>query len=131
MVSTDPIADMLSRIRNTASVNKSEVRLPHSKIKQTIAEILAQSGFLAGVSTDKSGHRPTLQIQITSDNQPSPITEIERLSRPGRRWYVSANEIPVVKRGRGIVIISTNQGIMTGEQAKAKRLGGELICKVY
>jgi len=131
MVSTDPIADMLSRIRNAASVNKSEVRLPHSKIKQKIAEILAQSGFLAGVSTDKSSHYPTLKIQIASDNQPSPITEIERLSRPGRRLYVSTSEIPVVKRGRGIVIISTNQGIMTGEQAKAKHLGGELICKVY
>jgi len=131
MVSTDPIADMLSRIRNAASVNKAEVRLPHSKTKQQIAEILSQSGFLTQVSTNKDGQYPTLRLRIRAENQPSPITEIQRLSRPGRRLYVGAHEIPVVKRGRVIVVISTNQGIMTGEQAKAKHLGGELICKVY
>jgi small subunit ribosomal protein S8 len=105
--------------------------LPHSKTKQKIAEILASSGFLDNVSAATNGHLTTLQLRIRREDQPAQITEIERLSRPGRRLYVGAGEIPVVKRGRGIVIISTNQGIMTGEQAKAKNLGGELICKVY
>jgi small subunit ribosomal protein S8 len=122
---------MLSRIRNAVSVNKTEIYLPHSKTKQRIAEILTQGGFLTRVSTNKDEGYPTLYLQIRDERQPSPITEIERLSRPGRRLYVGADEIPIVKRGRGMVIISTNQGIMTGEQAKAKHLGGELICKVY
>lgn len=131
MVSTDPIADMLSRIRNAVSVNKAEVSLPHSKTKQEVAEILVVSGFLIRVSSTKKDNQTTLHIVINSSSAPSRITEIERMSRPGRRMYATAKTIPTIKRGRGLVVISTNQGIMTGQQAKSKHLGGELICKVY
>jgi small subunit ribosomal protein S8 len=130
MVSTDPIADMFTRIRNAIAVNKHEVSMPHSKIKEAVAKILADNGFLAGVSVADNDVK-TLTIKINAENANATITEIERLSKPGRRLYVGADKIPTVKRGRGIVIISTSSGVMSGKEAKAKRLGGELIGQVY
>ncbi|OGL25334.1 30S ribosomal protein S8 [Candidatus Saccharibacteria bacterium RIFCSPLOWO2_01_FULL_48_13] len=131
MVSTDPIADMLSRIRNAASVNKTDIWLPHSQLKQQIAQILVDNGFLVRTELVKEKDQQMLHIAISDNNQPIKISEIERMSRPGRRMYTAATAIPVVKRGRGIVVISTSKGIMTGRQAKDQKLGGELICKVY
>ena len=131
MVSTDPISDMLTRIRNAASVNKHEVILPHSKIKEDVAKILAASGYLKSVNRSQAGGRLQLNLEISDEDRPSQITSIKRLSSPGRRVYVAAKEIPTVKRGRGIVIISTSKGLMTGADAASKKLGGELICEVY
>jgi small subunit ribosomal protein S8 len=131
MVSNDPIADMFSRIRNGIAVNKTQVSMPYSKIKEEIAKIMASSGYLKNVTVVESDSRKNLVIDINSEDEPAKITEIKRLSRPGRRVYVQSKEIPVVKRGRGIVILSTSQGIMSGSQAAAKKLGGELICEVY
>ncbi len=131
MVSTDPISDMLTRIRNAILVSKNEVSMPHSKIKQQVAELLKKSGFIAGVSVDGKGIDKNLVITINSIDDNAKITEISRLSRPGRRLYVSADEIPTIKRGRGVVIISTSKGVMTGDDAKKKHVGGELICQVY
>jgi small subunit ribosomal protein S8 len=132
IISTDPIADMLSRIRNAAAVGKPEVNLPHSNVKETVAQILAKNGFVSEVKQTKDGlGRKQLTITINDQDTPSALTEIARVSKPGRRLYVKTGEIPVIKRGRGIIVISTSKGMMTGEQAKAKRLGGELICKVY
>jgi small subunit ribosomal protein S8 len=131
IISTDPIADMLSRLRNAAAVNKAEVSLPHSKIKETVAKILADNGFLASVQTKETDGRKQLVITINDEGQPAKITEISRLSRPGRRMYVKATAIPTVKRGRGLVVISTSRGIMTGRQASTQKLGGELICEIY
>lgn len=131
LVSTDPIADMLTRIRNAVAVRKNEVSMPHSKIKQTVAEVLAQNKFVQKIEVSGEGGFKTLKIVINEVDKNPPITEIERLSKPGRRLYASASDIPTVKHGRGIVIISTSKGIMTGSQAKAAGLGGELICKVY
>lgn len=130
--STDPIADMLTRIRNAIAVNKHEVMLPHSNIKESVARILQNSRFVESVSVegDKPGFKQ-LHIVINGVGTNARITEIARISTPGRRVYTRAAEIPTVKRGRGIVIVSTPQGIMTGTEAKAKSLGGELICKVY
>jgi small subunit ribosomal protein S8 len=130
MVSTDPISDMFTRIRNAIAVNKHEVIMPHSKIKEAVAKILADNGFLASVSVTDNDAK-ILQIAINSEDANATITEIERLSKPGRRLYVGADKIPTVKRGRGIVIVSTSAGVMTGKDAKAKRLGGELIGQVY
>jgi small subunit ribosomal protein S8 len=130
MVSTDPIADMFTRIRNAIAVNKHEVSMPHSKIKEAVAKILADNGFLTGVSVNGDGLK-TLNITINAEDANAAITEIDRLSKPGRRLYVNADKIPTVKRGRGIVIISTSSGVMTGKEARAKRLGGELIGQVY
>lgn len=132
MTSTDPIADMLSRIRNAINVNKYEVSMPHSKQKQAVAEIMKQNHFITGVEvTDNEGVGKTLTITIHGTQENARITEINRISTPGRRMYAGADKIPTVMRGRGIVIVSTPKGIMTGDEAKKQRLGGELICKVY
>ena len=128
---TDPIADMLTRIRNAIAVNKAEVSLPHSGIKESVARLLKESNFIDNVSVEKADVGKTLTIQINGENSNARITEIVRLSKPGRRYYVNAQEIPVVKRGRGLVIVSTSKGLMTGARAKTEHIGGELICKVY
>jgi small subunit ribosomal protein S8 len=132
MVSTDPIADMLTRIRNAIAVRKHAVTLPHSKLKEAVAKILQESNFIDSVKVEgeKSGFK-TLHLTINNDGSNARITEISRLSTPGRRLYTTADKIPTVKRGRGIIIVSTSKGVMTGDQAKGKSLGGELICKVY
>lgn len=131
MVSTDPISDMLTRIRNAIAVGKNEVSLPHSKTKQSVAELLKKSGFLQDVGVEGSGIDKKVLIKINPEAENARITEIARLSRPGRRLYAKAKDIPVVKQGRGLVIISTSKGIMTGDEAKKAKIGGELICKVY
>lgn len=131
MVSTDPISDMLTRIRNAIAVGKSDISLPYSGIKQSVAELLQKSGFIRGVSADGDGIDKKILIKINDEKENARITEISRLSRPGRRLYAKAGDIPVVKQGRGIVIVSTSRGMMTGDEAKKAKVGGELICKVY
>jgi small subunit ribosomal protein S8 len=134
MVSTDPIADMLTRIRNAINVRKTSVSMPHSKVKQAVAELLKDSGFVADVSVadaDFKAGGKILTIVINNEFENAKITEIARLSKPGRREYVGSSDIPTVKRGRGIVIVSTSRGLMTGADAKKQGVGGELICKVY
>ncbi|OYW44349.1 30S ribosomal protein S8 [Candidatus Saccharibacteria bacterium 32-45-3] len=129
--STDPIADMLTRVRNASAVSKTEVRLPHSKQKQTIAEQLVKAGYLKGVKVEKATPRDELVITIVDEGQNPTFTELTRLSKPGRRVYAGFSEIPKIKQGRGIVLISTSKGVMTGTEAVKQKLGGELICKVY
>lgn len=129
--STDPIADMLSRIRNAIAVRKNEVVLPHSKVKESVAKLLADNNFVDRVSVSDASIGKTLHVRINDENSNARITEIQRLSTPGRRYYVNAKEIPQVKSGRGIVIISTSKGMMTGNEAKKAGIGGELICKVF
>jgi small subunit ribosomal protein S8 len=131
IVSSDPIADMLTRIRNAISVNSKTTSMPHSKIKETVARILADNNFIDSVEVVEADGRKTLVISINPENESAKITEIKRLSRPGRRMYVKSPAVPTVRRGRGMVVISTSSGIMTGTEAKAKKLGGELICEVY
>jgi small subunit ribosomal protein S8 len=129
--STDPIADMFTRIRNAIAVRKNEVSLPHSNIKESVARLLQDSNFVDGVYVSDAPVGKTLTVKINEENSNARITEIVRLSKPGRRFYVNSKEIPVVKRGRGLVIVSTSRGVMTGDQAKTEKVGGELICKVY
>ena len=131
MTSTDPIADMLTRVRNAILVRKSEVVMPHSKVKQSVAEILKNNGFLKDVSVTEASVGKILKLVINEEHENAPITEIVRMSKPGRRYYVKAKDIPTIKRGRGIVVVSTPKGVMTGQDAKAQSVGGELICKVY
>ncbi len=131
MQSSDPIADLLTRIRNAMLAGKNEVRLPASKIKITIAEELQKSGYLAAVKVEKGTPRDTIVITIAEEGKNPTITEIARVSKPGRRVYKGASEIPKVKSGRGIVLVSTSKGIMTGQEAVKNRLGGELLCEVY
>lgn len=129
--STDPIADMLTRIRNAIAVRKTEITLPHSKVKESVARLLKDSGFIDGVSVADAQVGKTLSIVINGTSSNARITELKRISKPGRREYVRAEAIPVVKRGRGVVIVSTSKGLMTGTAAKKAGIGGELICKVY
>lgn len=128
---TDPIADMLTRIRNAIAVRKSEVSLPHSNLKESVARLLADSNFIDAVSVSDAPIGKTLTVRINGDDNNARITEIVRLSKPGRRHYVNAREIPIVKRGRGVIIVSTSKGLMTGDRARSEHIGGELICKVY
>jgi small subunit ribosomal protein S8 len=129
--STDPIADMLTRIRNAILVRKHEVSLPHSKIKESVARLLQESNFVDRVEVKDAPIGKTLTVKINGEDSNARITEIVRLSKPGRRYYVGSQDIPTVMRGRGVVIISTSKGLMTGEKAKSEKIGGELICKVY
>ncbi len=131
MQSSDPIADLLTRIRNAMLAGKNEVRLPSSKIKVLVAEELQKAGYLATVKTEKGTPRDTIVITISEEGKNPTITEIARVSKPGRRVYAGVAEIPKVKSGRGIVLVSTSKGIMTGQDAVKNRLGGELLCEVY
>ena len=131
MVSTDPIADMLTRVRNAIAVQKNEVSMPYSKIKQTVAEVLAKNNFVDSVEVFELGGFKRLKIFINKPETNANITEIKRMSTPGRRMYTGSSDIPNIKNGRGIVVISTSRGIMAGAEAKQAGLGGELICKVY
>lgn len=131
MVSTDPLADMLTRIRNAAAVNKDAVSMPHSNLKEAVAKILSSNNFVGAVSVNDEGLVKQLVIDLARSNGRQVITEVTRMSKPGRRLYSNADSIPTYKGGRGIVIISTSKGIMTGQEAKKQRLGGELICQIY
>jgi small subunit ribosomal protein S8 len=131
VTTTDPIADMLTRIRNAILVRKNEITLPHSRAKEAVARLLKENNFIDSVAVSDAEVGKKLSIVINGENTNARITEIVRLSKPGRRYYVNAKEIPVVKRGRGIVIVSTSKGMMTGDKAKTAHVGGELICKVY
>src|SRR5580704_6561469 len=115
---TDPISDMLTRIRNAIAVRKVEVSLPHSNVKESVARLLKDSNFIDDVSVQDARIGKTLTVTLNGEHAPARITEIVRMSKPGRRHYVNAREIPIVKRGRGLVIISTSKGLMTGERAK-------------
>ena len=130
-VSTDPIADMLTRIRNAIAVRKSEVTMPHSKVKESVAQLLKKSRFVEDVKVSDAVIGKTLTVVINTVDSNARITEIVRVSKPGRRSYVKAENIPTVKRGRGVVIVSTSRGMMIGKDAKQQGVGGELICKVY
>jgi len=128
---TDPIADLLTRIRNANMVGKTEIRVPTSKIKKVVAEQLVKNHYLAAVKLEEGKPRGTLVVTLAKDGTNCPINEITRISKPGRRVYAAADEIPRVKQGRGIVLISTSKGVMTGGEAYRQKLGGELLLKIY
>lgn len=130
---TDPIADMLTRIRNASIVRKPEVSLPFSKIKFAIAKIFEREGYLAKVERAASASRHEelhLVLKYLEGNKPV-IQGIERVSRPGCRVYVPKDELPQVLSGYGLAIISTSKGLMTNKEARKQGLGGEIICKVW
>ncbi|MDO4871079.1 MAG: 30S ribosomal protein S8 [Candidatus Saccharibacteria bacterium] len=129
--STDPIADLLTRIRNAANVGKNQITVPASKLKLTIATELKKAGYIADVKVETQKPQDNLVITINEVNENTKFTEIKRLSKPGRRLYVGADEIPKVKNGRGMVLISTSKGVMSGFAAKKQKLGGELLMEIY
>ena len=128
---TDQIADLLTRIRNAISANKNEILVPTSKLKESIVQILVKNGYLASYKVEEANPRGMLHVVINEPGTLAKINEITKVSKPGRRVYAAADEIPKVKSGRGIVLVSTSKGIMTGEEARKNRLGGEILVKVY
>lgn len=132
---TDPISDMLTRIRNAQAVNKPEVVLPFSKMKMSIAEILKELDYVKNVEKIEKGGDSVNHDQIKIalkylGNQPA-ISDLKRISKPGRRVYVTKDKLPNVLNSLGIAIISTPQGLMTNKEARKKSLGGEVICEIY
>lgn len=127
---TDPIADMLTRIRNASMVHKKEVVVPFSKIKLAIAEILVREGFLekSEVTPDK---KPQILITLKYQDREPAIHSLKRISKPGHRCYVKSTELSKVLNGFGLAILSTPKGVLNHMEAKKEKIGGELICEVY
>ncbi|MDR5693949.1 MAG: 30S ribosomal protein S8 [Armatimonadota bacterium] len=131
-VITDPIADMLTRIRNALQARKASVEIPASKIKREIARILKEEGYVGDVQFIERGPQGVIKIQLKyGPRQERVISGLQRVSHPGRRIYVKAEEIPLVRRGLGIAILSTSKGIMTDREARKLKVGGEVICYVW
>ena len=132
MTVSDPIADMLTRIRNAVMVRQDSVLMPASKTKQAIAKVLKEDGFISDfeVLKGKPSRMMKLKLKYTGKSQPV-LTRLERVSKPGLRVYVERREIPRVAGGLGIAIISTSKGVMTGQQAWRQGTGGELLCYVW
>ncbi len=128
---TDPIADMLTRLRNAAKANHAETTLPASKLKTALAEILKQEGFIDDFRLeDGMPQSLTIRLKYGRDRRPA-FLGIRRASRPGRRFYVGHRDIPRVQNGMGVAILSTSVGIMTDRDARHKRVGGEVLCEVW
>ncbi len=132
MVMTDPIADMLTRIRNANTVKHPVVKIPASNIKKAIAEILLEEGFIKGYEVIEDDNQGTIKIELKYESgQGKVISGLKRISKPGLRVYVNKDEIPRVLGGLGIAIMSTSKGIMTDKQARKEGTGGEVICYVW
>ncbi len=129
---TDPIADLLTRVRNALHARHARVELPSSRVKIEIARVLKEEGYISNYKQATEGKKRVLRIFLRYDaGGQSAISGLERLSRPGRRVYVGAREIPKVQGGFGINILTTPRGVMTGKAARQAGVGGELLCKVY
>lgn len=127
---TDPISDMLTRIRNAGLALQPVVELPHSRLKENIAHILKKEGYLAEVAVEGSPAKK-IKLKLKFQGKKSVIEGIRRISKPGLRRYVGVDEIPRVLSGMGVALISTPEGVMTGVQARRKNLGGEVLCYVW
>lgn len=130
---TDPIADMLSRIRNAIIARHDRTKIPRSRLKMRVAEILKQEGYVSDVREEEAeGGRKNIEIVLKyGQNKKAAIDGIQRVSKPGRRVYVGHNDIPYVLSGLGIAILSTSSGVMTDGEARQKRVGGEVLCEVW
>ena len=129
---TDPISDLLTRLRNASMVKKATVEVPASKIKYSIVKILESEGYVDSVEQYQDGARNMLRVSLKYDDmRQSAITQIRRISKPGLRIYRKANDIRPVRSGYGFSILSTPNGLMTSREAKKRRLGGEVICEIF
>ena len=129
--STDQIADFITRIRNAVQVNKTEILVPTSKLKVAVAEILVKNGYLASYDVVEGTPRGMLHVVINEPGTVANLSEITKVSKPGRRVYSAAADLPTVKSGRGMIIVSTSKGLMTGKDAKKNHLGGEVLVRVW
>ncbi len=132
MSMTDPISDLLTRIRNAASANHTEVRVPASRMKAEVVKILRAEGYIGDYSVENDGPQGSINIQLKYVHRGErAITGLERVSRPGRRIYCGKDEIPKVLNGLGITIMSTSKGVMTGSACRRLGIGGEVLCNVW
>lgn len=129
--STDQIADLITRIRNAIMVGKNEILVPTSKLKAQVVEVLKKNGYVAEYEVVDGKPRGVLKVTIFEPGTVAKINEISKVSKPGRRVYSAAEDLPVIKSGRGMIIVSTSKGLMTGCEAKKNRLGGEILVKVW
>lgn len=127
---TDPISDLLTRIRNGQRALRPSVEMPHSRLKESIAHLLKREGYLQDVSVEGKALK-TLKLRLKYEGKKGVIEGLRRLSRPGLRHYVGATEIPRIRGGMGTAVLSTSRGVMTGNQARKNNLGGELLCSVW
>ncbi len=135
MSMTDPISDFLTRLRNAAKAQHQDVTIPSSKLKQELARILKEQGYIDAYAVhapagDRPGDEITITLKYTEDRKPV-ISGLERVSRPGRRTYVDSTHIPRIQGGMGTTIISTSRGVMTGHEARQRGVGGELVARVW
>jgi small subunit ribosomal protein S8 len=128
---TDPIADFLARVRNGARAQRPEVLIPYSKIKAEVARVLKEEGYISDYSVDTSAAHPQIKVINKLVDRSSAIAGLRRVSRPGLRRYVSADEIPRVLGGMGLAILSTSRGILSGREARKQKVGGELLAYVW
>ena len=128
---SDPIGDMLARIKNSQLRNHKKVEMPSSNFKMKIADVLKNEGYINGFNVDKNENKQVLIIDLKYNSGSPVISVIERVSKPGRRVFSSAQSLPKINNGLGIAIVSTPQGVMTDVDARKKKLGGEIICNVY
>lgn len=128
---TDPIADMLTRIRNAVAIRKPEVIMPLSKVKFGIAKLLEAEGYVASVDKVKEANFDKLKIVLKYEDEKPAISHLKRISKPGQKIYINSKEIPTVLNGYGLAVLSTSKGIMTDRQAKAANIGGELMCEIW
>jgi len=132
MSMTDPIADMLTRIRNANSVQHETVQIPHSKMKSGIAQILKKEGFIRDFTTESQDGKRSLELYLKHLEDGTPVLKgLKRISRPGVRKYVSATDIPRVLRGMGVAILSTSAGLLTDVEARKRNIGGEVLCYIW
>lgn len=127
----DPLSDMLTRIRNAQMAGKTRVEMPGSKLKAAVAKVLKDEGYVDGFNATNEGGKPRLAIDLKYHLGKPVIAEINRVSRPGLRTYSGRSELPSVRTGLGVAIISTSQGVMTDRAARAAGVGGEVLCTVY
>jgi small subunit ribosomal protein S8 len=128
---TDPIADLLARVRNGVRAQKSDIVVPYSKIKAEVVRILKDEGYISDYAVDTSAAHPRIKITNKLVDKTSAITGLRRVSRPGLRRYVGADEIPRVLGGMGVAILSTSRGVLSGREAKKQKVGGELLAYVW
>ena len=131
MVTTDPIADMLTRIRNANQQKHETVSIPYSNLKNDLANILKNEGFVTGFVVNEEGNHKNIVITLKYKGNERVITGLKRVSKPGLRQYAKVNEIPKVLNGLGIVVLSTSQGLMTDKEARAKNIGGEVLAYIW
>lgn len=130
MSMTDPIADLLTRIRNGQKAQKVEVTMPSSRVKEAIVKVLREEGYIEDFAAEKEGSKGTLTVRLRYHDDRGVIEKLQRVSRPGLRIYKGADELPKVLGGLGVAIVSTSSGVMSDRQARAKGQGGEILCVV-